>query len=345
MGVANAAAGFTQGLPVGASGSRTAVNDAMGARSQIAGLLAAARRRARAAVPHRPDRRPAEGRARRGDRRRLRRADRAAAVARAVAHRPRRAAIAGDHRPPASSSIGVLRRSPFAVALSIVDVVRRSARPHDAVLGWVDAAGPLGRRLRAPRARASRPGSSSTGSTTACSSPTPATSRAACARRCAAPRPLRTRSCSTPRRDARRQRRARRARPELAGEIGIAPRRPRQVAVARASRRRHPGRALPPDGPRCRHPGRMRRRHPATVLASRSCTTKWPQSPRTGGCSWCSGSSASARASLTIVWPGITLLTLGIIAGIYLMIAAIMEIIDAIIGAAGRPRASARSSA
>jgi sulfate permease, SulP family len=42
MSVASAAAGVTQGLPVGASGSRTAVNDSMGARSQIAGLLAAA---------------------------------------------------------------------------------------------------------------------------------------------------------------------------------------------------------------------------------------------------------------------------------------------------------------
>ena len=42
MGAANAAAGFTQGFSIGASGSRTAVNDAMGARSQIAGLLAAA---------------------------------------------------------------------------------------------------------------------------------------------------------------------------------------------------------------------------------------------------------------------------------------------------------------
>ncbi|MGE5285877.1 MAG: SulP family inorganic anion transporter, partial [Micromonosporaceae bacterium] len=39
---ANAAAGFTQGFAIGASGSRTAVNDDMGARSQIAGLIAAA---------------------------------------------------------------------------------------------------------------------------------------------------------------------------------------------------------------------------------------------------------------------------------------------------------------
>jgi MFS superfamily sulfate permease-like transporter len=41
MGAANAAAGSTQGFSVGASGSRTAVNDGMGARSQVAGLIAA----------------------------------------------------------------------------------------------------------------------------------------------------------------------------------------------------------------------------------------------------------------------------------------------------------------
>ena len=35
MGAANAAAGFTQRFSVGASGSRTAVNDGMGARSQV----------------------------------------------------------------------------------------------------------------------------------------------------------------------------------------------------------------------------------------------------------------------------------------------------------------------
>ena len=41
MGAANAAAGFTQGFSVGATGSRTAVNDSLGARTQIAGLFAA----------------------------------------------------------------------------------------------------------------------------------------------------------------------------------------------------------------------------------------------------------------------------------------------------------------
>ena len=37
----SAAAGVTQGFPLGASGSRTTVNDEMGARTQIAGLFAA----------------------------------------------------------------------------------------------------------------------------------------------------------------------------------------------------------------------------------------------------------------------------------------------------------------
>ena len=41
MGAMNLAAGISQGFPVGASGSRTAVNDQMGARTQISGLLAA----------------------------------------------------------------------------------------------------------------------------------------------------------------------------------------------------------------------------------------------------------------------------------------------------------------
>src|SRR3954466_3236250 len=38
---------------------------------------------------------------------------------------------------------------------------------------------------------------------------------------------------------------------------------------------------------------------------------------------------------LAIVWPGLTLLTLGIFAGIYLMVTAILEILDAIFGEPG----------
>jgi MFS superfamily sulfate permease-like transporter len=39
---------------------------------------------------------------------------------------------------------GVLEAIIFAVGLSIVDVARRSARPHDAVLGWVERLGRYG---------------------------------------------------------------------------------------------------------------------------------------------------------------------------------------------------------
>jgi uncharacterized membrane protein HdeD (DUF308 family) len=38
---------------------------------------------------------------------------------------------------------------------------------------------------------------------------------------------------------------------------------------------------------------------------------------------------------LAIVWPGLTLLTLGIFAGIYLLVTAVLEILDAIIGEPG----------
>ena len=38
---------------------------------------------------------------------------------------------------------------------------------------------------------------------------------------------------------------------------------------------------------------------------------------------------------LAMVWPGITLLTLGILLGIYLMVSAILEIVDAIVGEPG----------
>ena len=40
MGAANAAAGLSQGMPIGASGSRTAVSDSMGVRTQLAGVAA-----------------------------------------------------------------------------------------------------------------------------------------------------------------------------------------------------------------------------------------------------------------------------------------------------------------
>ena len=60
----------------------------------------------------------------------------------------------------------------FAVGLSIVDVVRRSAQPARRRARLGRPARPLGRRRASTARRTSRPASSSTGSTTACSSPT-----------------------------------------------------------------------------------------------------------------------------------------------------------------------------
>lgn len=50
-------------------------------------------------------------------------------------------------------AVGVLEALLVAVALSIVDVVRRSATPHDAVLGWVDRQGRYADVQLHPRAR------------------------------------------------------------------------------------------------------------------------------------------------------------------------------------------------
>ena len=137
MGAAQAAAGLTQGLPIGASGSRTAVNDAMGARSQLAGLLTAASvalvllfltgpiadlpKAALGAVIVAA----AVGLIEPAAWRRLADVDNVEVAIAAVT-------AAGV------VCVGVLEAIVFAAGLSIVDVVRRSARPHDAVLGWVE---------------------------------------------------------------------------------------------------------------------------------------------------------------------------------------------------------------
>jgi sulfate permease, SulP family len=140
MGAAQAAAGLTQSLPLGASGSRTAVNDAMGARTQIAGLLAAVSvvlvllfltgpiadlpKAALGAVIVSAAIGLVEPAAWRG----LWDTDRVELTIAAVT-------AAGV------VAVGVLEAIIFAVGLSMVDVVRRSARPHDAVLGWVERLG------------------------------------------------------------------------------------------------------------------------------------------------------------------------------------------------------------
>jgi sulfate permease, SulP family len=143
MGAANAAAGITQGFPVGASGSRTAVNDSMGARSQIAGLLAAGAIVLVLLFLTGPI------------------ADLPKAVLGAIIITAAigliepavwRELADTDRIELAIAAVttvgviltGVLEAVIFAVGLSMIDVVRRSARPHDAVLGWVESLGRWG---------------------------------------------------------------------------------------------------------------------------------------------------------------------------------------------------------
>ena len=140
FGAANIAAGLTQGFSIGASGSRTAVNDSMGARTQVSGLVAAA---AVALVllfltePMQYLPKTVLG---------------AVIIAAALGLIDRGAwrAIASVGRVEVMIAavtmagvvvFGVLEALIVAVALSVLDTVRRSAQPHDAVLGWSERLG------------------------------------------------------------------------------------------------------------------------------------------------------------------------------------------------------------
>ena len=135
LGFAQMASGVTQGMPVGTSGSRTAVNDDMGATSQVSGLAAVAMIAVillflTAPIEYLPSAvlgavivvaasaliDPAQWRA-------LVRSSRSEVV---IAAATTLCVI----------TIGVLQAIIVAVVLSVVDVVRRAARPADAVLGW-----------------------------------------------------------------------------------------------------------------------------------------------------------------------------------------------------------------
>jgi high affinity sulfate transporter 1 len=138
--VAQAGAGLTQGMPIGTSGSRTAVNDSMRARSQVSGMVGFAAIALillflTAPIQYLPS-----------------------AVLGAIIVFAALKLIEGDQwRDLARSSraevgiaaitavvvliIGVLPAIAVAVALSIIDVVRRSATPDDAVLGYSQADG------------------------------------------------------------------------------------------------------------------------------------------------------------------------------------------------------------
>jgi high affinity sulfate transporter 1 len=140
MGAANAAAGVTQGFSIGASGSRTAVNDGMGARSQIAGIVAAASVLVILLFLTEPVQY-------------LPKAVLGAVIVSAaiglVDPNAWRGLAAVDHVEVAIAGVttgcvvvfGVLEALAVAVGLSVIDTVRRSASPHDAVLGWVERLG------------------------------------------------------------------------------------------------------------------------------------------------------------------------------------------------------------
>jgi sulfate permease, SulP family len=143
MGAANAAAGLTQGFSIGASGARTAVNDSMGARTQIAALVAASTVLGILLFLTEPVQY-------------LPKAVLGAAIVSAaiglVDPQAWRALAAVDRVEVAIAGVttgcvvgfGVLEALVVAVGLSVIDTVRRSARPHDAVLGWVERLGRYG---------------------------------------------------------------------------------------------------------------------------------------------------------------------------------------------------------
>jgi len=139
-GVANVGAGFTQAFPVGASNSRTAVNDQMGAKTQVVGLVAAGVAAIVLVFLTAPvEKLPsaclgavivvaAIGLVSFDDWRALRATGRGQVV---IAATTMAVVVA----------VGVLEALVVAIVLSIVDVIARSSRPHDAVLGWVPRMG------------------------------------------------------------------------------------------------------------------------------------------------------------------------------------------------------------
>jgi SulP family sulfate permease len=150
-GVANIAAGFSQSFPIGASGSRTAVNDQMGGRTQFVGLISAVVIALillflTAPVAYLP------------------KACLGAVIViaasgliepaawRSLWAAGRRQVVIAGVTAVGVITIGVLNALIIAVALSIIDVVARTQKPHDAVLGWVERLGRYGDAATHPSA-------------------------------------------------------------------------------------------------------------------------------------------------------------------------------------------------
>jgi SulP family sulfate permease len=140
FGAASIASGFSQGMPIGASGSRTAVNDSMRATSQVSGLVSFATIALillflTAPIQYLPS--AVLGAVILFASVRLIDAAQWRALSRSSRSEVAIAAIAAFF----VITIGVLAAIAAAVVLSIVDVVRRVAAPDDAVLGWSERDG------------------------------------------------------------------------------------------------------------------------------------------------------------------------------------------------------------
>ena len=137
MGAASLAASLTQGMPVGASGSRTAVNDQMGGKTQLSGLLSAGV----IALVLLFLTTPMEY---------LPKATLGAVIVAAsvglidvdawrdLGRVSKAEVVIGTITMVGVIAVGVLQALLLAVALAVVDAIRRSATPHDAVLGRVE---------------------------------------------------------------------------------------------------------------------------------------------------------------------------------------------------------------
>ena len=135
---ANAAAGVTGGMPVGTTGSRTGVNLSMGATSQVSGLVASGVIFVVLVLLTEPIQY-------------LPAATLAAVIVtgavrlvdpdqwRSLARTDRAELLIGVVTALSVINLGVLVALVTAVGLSLLDVIRRVARPHDAVLGWSPA--------------------------------------------------------------------------------------------------------------------------------------------------------------------------------------------------------------
>ena len=193
----NAAAGLSQSFPLGSSGSRTAINARVGGRTQVVGLVQVVVAAlvllfltgVLALLP---------------------KATLAAVIIYAaiglIDMRAWRALWRGSRAEFAIAgvlvvgmiTIGLLPSLVLAVLLSIIDVVRTSAQPNDAVLGWSPEQDGSSTWSGA-RVRASSPASSSTAWMTGCSSRTAGTSPAGSGRRSMELPTRSTPSSSTPR--------------------------------------------------------------------------------------------------------------------------------------------------